>query len=422
MSLGLGDHREVHLVLANRLIPLAEPAIGGNAWAYVKSCLDSGWVSSSGPVVTEFERTVADYLGCRYAVATSSGTAALHLALLAAGVQRDDEVLLPALTFIAPANAVRYCNAWPAFIDVEPAHLQLDPDRLEEYLTDNAELSAQGLLNRTSGRPIRALIPVDLLGHPADWDRLRSIAERFRLALVEDASESLGATYRGRRVGALGDVACLSFNGNKIVTTGGGGMVLTDNRSWADRARYLSTQAKDDPHEHIHGELGYNYRLTGLQAALGLSQMEQLDRFVAAKRGIATRYLCALKAVPGVTLPREAPDATSTYWLYTLRIDPQVFGMSSRALALHLEAQGIGTRPLWQPLTLSLPYGTLLNGYAPVAEAVYADALSVPCSVCLSKEDQDIVIDAILRHHSSGGGSATAARGCMACARQAGNR
>ena len=247
-------------------IPLCVPEIRGNEWKYVKECLDTNWVSSVGSFVDRFERMLADYIGTIHAVATTSGTAALHIALLVAGVQPDDEVLVPTLSFIAPANAIRYTGAWPVFIDSEPIYWQMDPEKVLDFLEKECRWQGESLLNKTTGRRVKAILPVHILGHPCDIDPIREAAQKYDLAIIEDATESLGAKYKGNMVGRLGDIACFSFNGNKLITTGGGGMIVTNDESWANRARYLSTQAKDDPIEYFHSEIGYNYRLTNISS------------------------------------------------------------------------------------------------------------------------------------------------------------
>lgn len=376
-------------------IPLAVPALSGNEWTYVKECLDTGWVSSVGPFVDRFEREVAAYLGASHAVATTSGTAALHVAMLVAGVRPDDEVLVPALTFIAPANAVRYVGAWPVVIDVEPEFWQMDPRRVEGFLRQECEVRHGLLRNRRTGRRVAALLPVHALGHPCDMDPLVALAREFGLRVIEDATESLGARYRGRPTGLLGDVGCLSFNGNKLITTGGGGMVVTNDAAWAAKAKYLTTQAKDDPVEYVHREIGYNYRLTNIQAAIGCAQLERVTDYVAAKRRIASIYAGTLSGVPGLKTMKEAPWAESAWWLYTVLIDPDDFGMSSRRLMGVLGAAGIQTRPLWQPLNRSPVYAGAPGGDCPIAERIHSEALSLPSSIALSALDQRRVIETI---------------------------
>ncbi|HEX6965405.1 MAG TPA: LegC family aminotransferase [Gemmatimonadaceae bacterium] len=376
-------------------VPLCEPAIRGNAWDYVKDCLDTGWVSSVGAYVDRFEREVADAVGTAYAVATMNGTAALHTALLVAGVEPDDEVLVSTLTFIAPANAIRYAGAWPVFIDAEPEHAQMDVGRAIDFLNMECVWRHGALYDRRTGRCVRAVIPVHILGHPVDLDPLLEAARGYGLAVIEDATESLGARYRARRVGALGDIGCFSFNGNKLITTGGGGMLVTDDDDRARMARYLTTQAKDDPVEFVHGCVGFNYRLTNLQAALGVSQMEQLAAFLAAKHRIAATYDAALADVPGITPLPEAPWAASAKWMYAVLVDAERFGMSSRELLRALADWQIQTRPLWQPLHRSLAHRDARPMPCPVAERLHRDALCLPCSVGLTAEQQSRVIAAV---------------------------
>jgi len=377
-------------------IPLSVPEIRGREWEYVKECLDTGWVSSVGSYVDRFEAAVAAAVGTRHAVATVNGTSALHLALQVAGVEAGDEVLVSDLTFIAPVNALRYLGAHPVLVDAEPVHCQMDPGLVRAFLQEGCERVGGTLRNRATGRRVAALLPVDALGHPVDLDPLLEVARPLGVAVVEDATESLGASYKGQPVGGRADIACISFNGNKVITTGGGGMLLTDREDWARRARYLSTQAKDDPIEFVHGEVGYNYRLTNILAAVGCAQMEQLEAFVARKRAIADRYREALAGVPGITVPGEAPWARSIYWMYTLLVDAEAFGMDSRALLKELGRRRIQARPLWQPMHLSPAHkGAALLGGA-VSERLNRTGLSIPCSVGLDERAQARVIEAIL--------------------------
>lgn len=376
-------------------IPLCVPEIRGNEWQYVRDCLDTGWVSSVGSYVDRFERMLADSVGCRHAVATASGTAALHTALLVAGVEPDDEVLVSTLTFIAPANAVRYAGAWPVFVDAEPRYWQMDPQRVADFMRHQCQRVHGVWRHRATGRRVRAIIPVHVLGHPADMAPLVETAREHGLAVVEDASESLGASYQGAPVGGLGDIGCFSFNGNKLLTTGGGGMLVTNDPAVAARARYLTTQAKDDAVEYVHGAVGYNYRLTNVQAAIGVAQLEQLDDYVAAKRRIAARYTAALGDVPGLRSMVEAPWARSTFWMYTMLVDEARYGRSSRELLRLLESQRIQARPLWQPLHRSPAHAGSPLADCPIADGLHRSALSLPCSVGLSDDDQERVIAAV---------------------------
>lgn len=376
-------------------VPLCVPHMAGAEWEYIKECLDTNWVSSVGPFVDRFEAELAAYVGTAHGVATASGTAALHVALLVAGVEPDDEVLVPALSFIAPANAVRYCGAWPVFVDAEPQYWQMDVEEVARFLEEECVVRDGQSFNRSTGRRISAILPVHILGHPVDMDPLIALARRYRLAVVEDATESLGATYRGRMTGTLGDIGVFSFNGNKLITTGSGGMIVTDNREWADRARYLTTQAKDDPVEYVHDEIGYNYRLSNVQAAMGCAQLEGVEERLAAKRDTAESYRIGLSMVNGLTLPEEAPWTSSAWWLYTILVSEAAFGLGSRDVLARLEDSDIQTRPLWQPLSLSQAHAKSISRGCPVAERLHRDALSLPSSVGLTPYDRGRVIDAL---------------------------
>ena len=376
-------------------IPLSVPEIRGNEWRYVKDCLDTSWISSVGSYVDQFEQMVAQQVGAEHAVATVNGTSALHVALLVAGVQPGDEVLVSTLTFIAPVNAIRYVGAWPVFIDAEPAYWQMDPARVVEFLERGCHWNDGALYNRQTGRRVTAVIPVHILGHPVDLDLILGVAKKFGLKVIEDATEGLGATYKGRPLGCLGDIACFSFNGNKIITTGGGGMLVTSNEEWARKAKYLTTQAKDDPIEYVHGEVGYNYRLTNLLAAVGCAQMEQLATYVAAKRKTAARYNEKLQNLPGVIPMRSAPWAASTFWMFTILIEEKTFGMDSRTLMRMLASRKIQCRPLWQPIHMSPAHASKEIKSMPVAEQLARQGLSLPCSVGLTESEQDRVIAAL---------------------------
>ncbi len=376
-------------------IPLIVPEIRGNEWKYVKDCLDTNWVSSVGSYVSRFEEMVAERAGTKYAIATVNGTAALHIALLLAGVQADDEVVISSLTFIAPANAVRYVGAWPVFIDAEPRYWQIDPAGVADFVDNGCRWDGESLRNRRTGRRVKAILPVHILGHPADLDPILAVAAKYSLPVIEDATEGLGALYRGKSLGSLAHVGCFSFNGNKIITTGGGGMIVTANAEWAARARYLTTQAKDDPMEYVHNAIGYNYRLTNVLAAMGCAQMEKLDEFVEAKRLIARRYQESLASLPGIRLPEQADWAFSTFWMYTVLIDEKKAGINSRELLRKLDTRKIQARPLWQPIHRSPAHSASGSPSCPNSDALHSQALSLPCSVGLTAADQGRVIEAM---------------------------
>jgi perosamine synthetase len=377
------------------MIPLAIPNIRGNELKYLTECIETNWVSYAGPFVGRFEQALADLTGAQHAVVTNSGTAALHIALIVAGVRPDDEVLVSDLTFIASANAIRYTGAQPVFIDVTRDTWQMDPQKVADFIERECVVSHGRLINRATQRPITAIMPVHVLGHPVDLEPIVGLAQQYDLRVIEDASESIGARYKDRMVGHLAEVGCFSFNGNKVVTAGGGGVLLTDRADWAKRAKHLTTQAKSSADEYEHDEIGFNYRLTNLQAAFGLAQLECLVDNVANKRAIAARYDAGLRDADGITTPCQAPYATSTYWLYTIMIDEAKFGMSSRALMRYLKEHNIQSRPLWAPIHEQPPYRHCQAYRIEITPQLYRDGLSLPCSVGLSQSDQQRVIDTI---------------------------
>lgn len=375
-------------------IPLCVPHLAGNEWNYIKECLDTNWVSSVGSFVDRFEEMLAAYMGVKHAVATVNGTSALHVALLVAGVQPDDEVLVPALTFIAPANAISYIGAWPVFMDAEPLFWQIDPEKVRRFLEEECRWRNGGLVNKSTNRRVKAILPVHILGHPCDMDAIVDVARKFDLVIIEDATESLGARYKGRPVGRLGDIACFSFNGNKIITTGGGGMIVTDNQQWAERARYLTTQARDDPVEYIHNEIGYNYRLTNIQAAMGVAQMECLGEFIAKKRAIAATYQVGFQNLEGITLMPAQAQSEPTYWLYTVLLQEKVSTEERKAIIHSLNLDGIGSRPLWHPIHRLPPYAHCQAFQIKESDRIYRRAVNLPSSVGLKAVDQQKCIAA----------------------------
>jgi perosamine synthetase len=368
-------------------IPLSVPHLGGNEWTYLKDCLDTGWVSSVGSYVNRFEAMLAEAAGTPHAVAANSGTAALHIAMLVAGVRPGDAVLVSSMTFIAPVNAIRYCGAVPVLVDAEPRHWQMDVDQVRRFLESECERRDGATFHRATGRRVAAVIPVHILGHPVDMTTLMPLAEAHGLTVIEDATESLGSRLNERPAGGIGHLGCYSFNGNKILTTGGGGMLVTAREDWARHARHLTTQAKADAEEYIHDEIGYNYRLTNLQAAFGCAQMEVLGDRVARRRAIHALYRAGLADLPGLSFQEEADDVFSNCWLTTVRLDPANFGLDARALRAHLRTARIEARPLWQPAHLSPAHADALKLPCPVAEDLYANCLSLPSSSSSSDDD-----------------------------------
>jgi perosamine synthetase len=364
-------------------VALHEPCFAGNEWPYVKECLDTGWVSSVGAYVDRFEADLAAYTGVRRAVAVVNGTAALHVCLLLCGVEPGDEVLLPALTFVATANAVAYCGAVPHFVDSEERTLGLDPHKLGDYLDDVAEVRSGVCFNRRSGRRIRAVVPMHTFGHPVDLDPLAEVCARFHIALIEDAAESLGSFYKGRHTGNLGRVSALSFNGNKVITTGGGGAILTNDEELGRLAKHLTTTAKV-PHRWAfnHDAVGYNYRMPNLNAALGCAQLEQLPEFLAQKRRLAERYADALADVSGIRLVREPDFASSNYWLNVLLIDEAHATERDDILAVTND-NGIMTRPAWTLMHRLPMFATAPSMDLNVAESLERRLINIPSSSVL---------------------------------------
>ncbi len=352
-------------------VALHEPNFDGNESLYLQECLDSTYVSSVGKFVDEFEVELANFTGAKYAVSLVNGTAALHIALKLAGVQAGDEVLLPALTFVATANAIAYCDAVPHFVDSEESTLGIDGAKLREYLSGNTSQTSGKCVNRNTGRIISALVPMHTFGHPSDLETLLSIAHDFNIALVEDAAESLGSYYGGQHTGTFGLVGTLSFNGNKTITTGGGGAVLTNNLDLARHAKHLTTTAKmRHAWEFRHDEIGYNYRMPNLNAALGCAQLEKLPSKLKAKRELFGRYRNAFEDVKGVELFSEPDNCQSNYWLQTLLLDENQSG--NRDLILETtNAAGIMTRPVWVLLNELSPFKDF-----PCTDLITAQSLS----------------------------------------------
>lgn len=370
-------------------IPLSEPNLVGNTLRYLQECIETNFVSSVGPFVERFEREFADSVGTRHAVACASGTAALHVALRLLGVGRGDEVFVSTLTFIASANPVLYEGATPVLVDSEEESWNLDPGLVLE------EIGRRAQAGRKQPKAVEA---VHILGHPARLEELALACERHGIALLEDAAEALGARYSGgrlagRHVGTIGKIGCYSFNGNKIITSGGGGMIGTDDEALARRAKHLTTQARVPGVEYVHDEVGYNYRLTNLAAALGVAQLEQLPAFVRRKREIAARYDARLATLGGITLPPRRPWAEPSCWLYSVRIDREQFGCDWREVRRKLADAGIDTRPIWSPLHTMPVYRNAPRLGGAVAERLFSQGLSLPCSTGLTSAQQDRVIE-----------------------------
>ncbi|WP_269465851.1 aminotransferase class I/II-fold pyridoxal phosphate-dependent enzyme [Picosynechococcus sp. PCC 7117] len=373
-------HRVADLaIFDNRMrLPVAEPSLGEKELSYVTECVLTGWVSSAGKFVTRFEEMMADFCGTRYAIATSSGTTALHLALLSLGIGCGDEVIVPSLTFIATANAVSYTGARPVFVDSETETWNLDPDLIEQSITPQT----------------KAIIPVHLYGHPCNLDPILEIANRYNLSVIEDAAEAQGALYKGKIVGGIGDLGTFSFYGNKIITTGEGGIVVTNRSDLAEKVRILRDHGMSSQKRYWHPVLGYNYRMTNIQAALGVAQMERVDGIIAAKKRIAQAYTTGLQNVAGIQLPPEADWANSVFWLYSILIDDQAFEMDRDRLMEVLKSKNIETRPLFPPLHLQPIYNQ--GEVLPIAEKLSKQGLSLPSAISMSNSDIQRTIEAII--------------------------
>lgn len=364
--------------------PLHAPEFRGREWDYLKDCLDTGWVSSVGAYVDRIERDLETFTGVAHAVAVSNGTAALDVCFRLAGVGPGDEVLVPTLTFVATANAITYRGATPHFVDSEDRTLGVDPARLDAHLRSVAKVENGTCLNTRTGRPIRALVVMHVFGHPADIEGLAEVAARWNLVLVEDAAEALGSRWRGRHLGGFGRLAALSFNGNKIVTTGGGGAVLTDDPELARRAKHLTTTAKV-PHRWAfeHDEIGWNYRMPNINAALGCAQLERLPDMLARKAELADRYVRAFEGAQGARLLRPREGAAVNHWLNALILDRPDRPLRDRLLQT-LNDAGYQARPLWTLMHRLPMYADCPRDDLPTAEALEDQVINLPSSAALA--------------------------------------
>ena len=375
--------RALRNVLGEGNFLLHEPRFAGNERRYVEDCIDSTYVSSVGAYVDRFEKNLAAYTGARRAVAVVNGTAALQIALQLAGVKAKDEVLVPTLTFVATANSVNYLGAIPHFVDSNISTLGIDPLSLREWLQVTAEPAGDGYRNRNTGRRLRAIVPMHTFGHPCNIEGLLAVAHDYRLTMVEDATESLGSFYQGQHTGTFGLLGTLSFNGNKILTTGGGGAILTNDEFLADQAKHLTTTAKQ-PHrwDYVHNEVGYNFRMPNLNAALGCAQLEKLPEFLASKRRLFVCYREAFDGIEDVRLMEEPEGCESNYWLQTLVLDDHISERREEILQATND-NGVMTRPAWRLMHLLEPYKDCPRAPLPIAESLAKCLINLPSSVGL---------------------------------------
>lgn len=367
-------------------IPLVEPNLGGNAQRYLNECIETNFVSSIGPFVERFEREFAEFVGVKHAVACSSGTAAIHVAMRLLGVERGDLVAVSDFTFVASVNPIAYEGATPLLIDSEEQSWNMDPGLLADELRSRAR----------RGLPLPTVVEVvHILGQPAQIEAIVEICDEYGIPIIEDASEALGATYTegryaGRQVGSIGQVGCFSFNGNKIITTGGGGMITTNDPALAARAKHLTTHARLPGIAYAHDEIGYNYRLTNIAAALGVAQLELLSGFLEAKRRLARSYDAALFGLGGLTLPPRPSWSDPSFWLYTVRLPA---ALDPRELAVALREAGIDARPVWPPIHTLPMFDTAPRRRGAIADDLFRTGLSLPSSTSLAEDEQRVVID-----------------------------
>ncbi len=376
-----------------KTIRVAEPCLDGNEAEYVQKCVKDTWISSRGEFVERFESELAELCGVQHAVVTNNGTTALHLALMANGVGPEDEVIMPTLTYVATANATRYCNAHPVFVDSEDKYFNVDVSKIEAAISEHT----------------KAIVTVPLYGHPVDIDPIRDIADRHNLAIVEDAAESIGASYKGRPVGSLASCSTFSFFGNKLITTGEGGAVVTDDKELADQMRFLRGQAVDPQRSYWHTEIGYNYRMTNVAAAIGVAQLERFSTHLGRRHRVADWYNENLSDCQEyIQLPQTAAWATHSYWMYTIQLKPELNADRDEFMRMMAE-QGIETRPVFYPVHWLPPYEKY-GGQYPVADDISARGINLPTHGKLTEEDVAYVCEAIKRTVSQFARFATPAR------------
>lgn len=383
----------------SKFIPLSVPNLKGKELEYVTKAVETEWVSTGGGYINEFESNIAEYLKVEKAIACQSGTAGIHLALKLSGLEYGDEVIVPTLTFIAAVNPVRYLGAEPVFMDCDDT-LNMDLDKLEEFCKKECTLTNYGLINNKTGKTIKCLVIVHIFGNMANMERLMAIAEKYKLKVVEDSTEALGTystegRYKGKFAGTVGDFGVYSFNGNKIITTGGGGMLVAKDKNLLDKVKYLSTQAKDDELYYIHNEVGFNYRMTNLQAALGVAQLEQLEDFINIKIENYNLYKQEIDKIEGVSILDFNKNTRSNHWFYSLLIDKEKYGLSRDELLNKLNESKIQTRPIWGLIYEQKPYRNNQNYRVEKANYYINKVLNIPCSTNLTEEDVKYVCETL---------------------------
>jgi perosamine synthetase len=372
------------------MIPLTVPHLAGNEWKYVKDCLDTGWISSVGSYVNDFEKKMAEFTGAKYAIACMNGTAALHVCQRIMGVEQGDYVIIPNITFIATANAVSYTGAEPLMIDVDSDTWQMDLNLLEKFFAEETEIRNTNCYVKKDNRRIGCIMPVHVLGNMCNMERLMEIANKYNVPVIEDSTESLGSTYNGKQTGTFGQMGCFSYNGNKIISTGGGGMIVTNDEALAKRAKHLTTQAKIHPEEYIHDEIGYNYRLVNILAAVGVAQMEQLPDFLVKKKAISDFYKSELANIGDIQFQRVEENIHVNDWLFTIK------SSHSKQIFEALKKAEIMSRPFWMPMNqLQMFTSFWYYNLDDKSNQVYKNCLSIPCSTGITQDELQKVVDVI---------------------------
>lgn len=384
--------------MENKFVPLSVPNLNGNELKYVTHAVETAWVSTGGPYVNQFEEKIAAYVKCKGAVSCQNGTSGLHVSLELCGVGRGDEVLVPTLTFIAAINPVRYLGAEPVFMDCDDS-LCLDPQKVNEFCLNECEFIEGKLINKKTRNHIKAIVVVHVFGNMADMESLMDLASKYNLKVVEDATEAIGTyyldgIYKSRFAGTIGDVGVYSFNGNKIMTTGGGGMIVSNDEKLLNKAKHLTTQAKSDELYYTHDAVGYNYRMTNLQAALGLAQLEQLESFINTKIENFELYKNALKEVKGINLLSFGNHIRSNYWFYALLVESD-FKLNRDALIQYFSSQNIQARPIWGLIHEQKPYQDNQAYKIEKARLYWQKVVNIPCSTNLTNEDLLRVVEVL---------------------------
>jgi perosamine synthetase len=379
--------------MANKFIPLSVPNLAGNEWQYVKECLDTGWISSVGSYVNKFEEAVANFVGAKYGISVMNGTAALHTCLILSGVKPGDYVIMNNITFVATANSVSYSGAEPILIDCDKDLWQMNLDLLEEFLAEKCYIDGDELKLKADHRRIPVIMPVHVQGNIFDVDKFNQIVRQYPLIVIEDSTESLGSTYKGKYGGTFGHWGNMSFNGNKIISTGGGGVILTNDEESAKRAKHITTTAKTDPMLYLHDEVGYNYRLVNVLAAIGLAQMEQLPAFIQRKKEIAKIYKDGLEGVGDISFQKILPEVEWNAWLFTIKTSQQ------SKLLKELNAENVQCRPFWAPMNILPMYSKCMYiTREDICKEIHETCLSIPCSTNITNEELYEVMECIKKH------------------------